>query len=61
MMYKILILKAAEDDLGWFRKNDRNSYLKCFDLIRDISSRPREGIGKPEKLKYFKKRCLADG
>ena len=58
-MYKISILKTAEDDLGWFRKNDRNSYLKCFDLIRDISSRPREGIGKPERLKYFKKEVFS--
>lgn len=55
MTYKISILKNAEDDLAWFRKNDRNSYLKCFDLTRDISIQPRKGIGKPERLKYFDK------
>lgn len=55
MIYKISILRNAEDDLAWFRKNDRNSNLKFFDLIRDISIRPRQGIGKPEKLKYFDK------
>ncbi|MEM8526608.1 MAG: Txe/YoeB family addiction module toxin [Bacteroidota bacterium] len=51
--YRILILKKAEDDLVWFRKNDRRSYLKCFDLLRSITTSPREGIGKPERLKYF--------
>ena len=55
MTYRILILKKAEADLAWFRKNDRRSYLKCFDLIRDISLHPRKGIGKPEKLRYFEK------
>ncbi len=54
MTYKILILKQAEEDLTWFKKNDRTSYLKCFDLVRDISQNPRTGIGKPERLKYFK-------
>ena len=55
MTYKISILKNAEDDLAWFRKNDRNSDLKCFDLIRNVSVSPHEGIGKPERLKYFEK------
>jgi len=50
MTYKILILKNAEDDFEWFRKNDKKSYLKCFDLVHSISVNPREGIGKPERL-----------
>ena len=53
MIYKILILKNAEDDLAWFRKHDRKSYIKCFDLVRALVENPREGIGKPERLKYF--------
>ncbi len=53
MTYKILILKKAETDLAWFRKSDKQSYIKCFDLVRDTSSNPREGLGKPERLKYF--------
>ena len=52
-MYRVLILKNAEDDLKWFRKNDKQSYLKCFDLVRDIVNSPRSGIGKPERLKHF--------
>ncbi len=53
MTYKITILKNAENDLAWFRKNDKQSYLKCFDLVREISKNPHEGIGKPERVKYF--------
>lgn len=53
MTYKVLILKKAEDDLSWFRKCDKQSYMKCFDLVRDTSLHPREGLGKPERLKYF--------
>lgn len=53
MTYKITILKNAEDDLAWFRKNDKQSYVKCFDLVRATAKIPREGIGKPERLKYF--------
>ncbi len=54
-MYKVLILSTAEEDLVWLRKNDKSSYLKCFDLIREISTSPRSGIGKPERLKHFDK------
>ena len=53
MTYKISILEGAEEDLAWFRKNDKNNYVKCFDLVRAIAAEPREGIGKPERLKYF--------
>ena len=27
--------------------------LKCVDLVRFIVDEPREGIGKPERLKHF--------
>ena len=54
MTYKILILKNADNDLDWLRKNDKKSYLKCFDLVRKTSEQPRDGIGKPERLKFFK-------
>lgn len=53
MNWKILILPKAEKDLAWFRQHDRALYLKCFDLVRDITNDPRQGIGKPERLKHF--------
>ncbi|MCL0067203.1 Txe/YoeB family addiction module toxin [Thermodesulfovibrionales bacterium] len=54
-MYKIALLKKAQSDLDWFRKNDKSSYIKCFDLVRELMSKPREGRGKPERLRYFEK------
>ncbi|MFK7949794.1 MAG: Txe/YoeB family addiction module toxin [Saprospiraceae bacterium] len=53
MSYKLSILPKAESDLAWFKKNDRKSYIKSFDLLRNTLQNPREGIGKPERLKYF--------
>ena len=53
MIYSISILESAEEDLAWFRKYDKINYIKCFDLVRNIGLNPREGIGKPERLKYF--------
>ena len=53
MIYKINIFSQADEDLAWFRKNDRKSYTKCFDLVRDVVKNPREGIGKPERLRYY--------
>lgn len=55
MNWKLLILPKAEQDLAWFRRHDRKLYLKCFDLVRDISGDPRQGVGKPERLKYFER------
>ena len=55
MTYKIYILENANNDLDWLRKNDKASYIKCFDLIREIMSDPRSGTGKPERLRYFDK------
>lgn len=54
-MYKITIGKNAQSDLEWYRKNDKTSYIKCFDLVRELIENPRSGSGKPERLKYFEK------
>jgi len=54
-MYKITIAKKAQIDLDWFRRNDKSSYIKCFDLVRELINNPRIGTGKPERLKYFEK------
>lgn len=48
-------MKKAQDDLDWLRKNDQSSYIKCFDLVRELIGNPRVGTGKPERLKYFEK------
>ncbi len=59
MKWKILILDKAEKDLIWFRRHDRKHYLKCFDLICDVTHDPRTGAGKPERLKYFEREVWA--
>ena len=55
MTYRICILDNAQDDFDWLRKNDRTSYVKCFDLVREIMNDPLSGSGKPERLRYFEK------
>ncbi len=55
MTYKLRILDNAQEDLDWLRRNDRTSYIKCFDLVREIIHEPRGGTGKPERLRYFEK------
>jgi toxin YoeB len=53
MSWKFELKPTSEKDLEWFRKNNRQLYTKCLDLIRDISVDPFSGISKPERLKYF--------
>lgn len=53
--YKVNILDNADDDLNWYRKKDKTSYIKVFDLVRELIKDPRIGTGKPERLKYFEK------
>lgn len=53
MTCKIKILPNAKDDLDWLRKNGKSSYLKAFDLVRELLEEPRHGKGKPERLRYF--------
>jgi len=53
MTWRVLILPKAEQDLAWFRQHDRTSYVKCFDLVRELAQNPRQGTGKPERLKHF--------
>ncbi|MCJ8346561.1 type II toxin-antitoxin system YoeB family toxin [bacterium] len=53
MTWSLLIDKKAEKDLGWFRKHNKPLYIKCFDLTRETIKEPREGLGKPERLKHF--------
>lgn len=55
MIYKINILANANNDLNILRRNDKNSYIKVFDFVREMMISPRSGTGKPERLKYFDK------
>jgi toxin YoeB len=57
--YKINILENANEDLNHLRRNDKTSYIKVFDLIREMMTDPRSGTGKPERLKYFEKEVFS--
>ncbi len=53
MTYKLTFKKLAMEQLFDLRKGDKNSYIKCFDLLLAIINEPRTGIGKPERLKGY--------
>jgi toxin YoeB len=53
MTFKIIISKEAELHLERLKKDSKNDYIKCFDLVRAILLNPRFGIGKPERLKHY--------
>ena len=53
MTYKIIFRNEAMAQLESLRKGDKNAYVKCFDLVLAIATDPRNGIGKPERLKGY--------
>lgn len=55
VIYKINILVQANEDLNDLRRNDKSAYIKVFDFVREMMIDPRNGTGKPERLKYFDK------
>lgn len=51
--WSLKISSQAQDDLAWFRKNNRVAYQKSFDLTLAVIENPFAGIGKPEQLKFL--------
>ncbi len=58
-MYRIVIVKKAEDDLSWFRNNDKNSYIKSFDLTRELIEHPEPGRENLNALSTLKMKFTA--
>lgn len=52
MNYSIDITEEAEEHLKFFSKNDKRLVKKINNLIKDLETHPKTGIGKPERLKY---------
>ena len=50
-MYKIISSKVFEDDLKKLKKGDVKVFQKALGFIREVSSTPKSGLGKPEPLK----------
>ncbi|MBL0721951.1 MAG: type II toxin-antitoxin system YoeB family toxin [Sulfurovum sp.] len=61
MIYKINILENANNDLNYLRRNDKSSYIKVFDFLREMMIDPRSGTGRSERLKYFDKEVYSRG
>lgn len=53
MAYLLKMDEQANQDLDFLKNNSRQDYVKRFDLIRSIITDPRNGIGKPERLKGY--------
>lgn len=51
--WSLRISSQAQDDLAWFRKNNRVAYQKSFDLTLVVIENPFAGMGKPEQLKFL--------
>jgi toxin YoeB len=52
-------LKAVEDIDFWKKSGQKSIQSKISQLIVSISENPREGIGKPEFLKYDLRGCFS--
>jgi toxin YoeB len=49
---KLIFVDESWEDYLYWQKNDKRILGKINDLLKDISRRPFDGIGKPEALKY---------
>jgi toxin YoeB len=55
MTYELDISATAQEHIEYLKRSEPKAYEKAKELLKDISKHPREGIGKPEFLKYIKK------
>jgi len=49
---KLIFVDESWEDYLYWQKNDKKILGKINALLKDISRRPFDGIGKPEALKY---------
>jgi len=58
MIYKVIVLDKAEDDLSFLKKSEINTYNKAKKLLIELKDHPRIGTGKPELMKHGKLKGL---
>jgi toxin YoeB len=51
-MNRIVFEKSAFDDFNAWAAQDKKTYKKIVELIKDIMRSPFSGLGKPEPLKH---------
>lgn len=49
---KLIFVDESWEDYLYWQNNNKRILNKINDLLKDISRRPFDGIGKPEALKY---------
>ena len=49
---RLIFHPNAWEDYLWWQATDRKTLKRINDLIRDIERNPKEGIGKPEALRF---------
>ncbi len=47
--------RKAQQDMEWWKKKDKQQFENCCKLIKEIAENPREGCGRPERLRYVSK------
>ena len=52
MMYKIIVLEDAIEDIAFLKKHEISAYHKITKLMDELREHPRLGTGKPELLKH---------
>ncbi len=49
---KVLFSELAWEDYLYWQTHDRKSLKRINELVKDICRQPKEGIGKPEPLRF---------
>ena len=58
MIYKVIVLDKAKEDISYLKKSEINAYNKVKTLLIELKDHPRTGTGKPEIMKYGKLKGL---
>ena len=54
MIYTIIVLDKAKEDIGFLKKSEILAYNKINKMFQELREHPRIGTGKPELMKYGK-------
>ena len=58
MIYKVIVLDDAKQDIALLKKSETGAYNKVMVFLEELQEHPRTGTGKPEMLKYGKLKGL---
>jgi len=54
LIFEIIWTPTAMSQLEYWQTNDKKKLSKIKRICQDFKVTPKEGLGKPERLKYFK-------